>query len=147
MTKRRSSRLTRSVPATANAGGRAQTRRPARACFTSRGNLDCRELIAGSTLFLPIGVDGGLLSVGDGHGPPGDGEVAGTAIECPMDRVDLTIGLRDDFPIEGPVALTPAVQRGREPADHPDGQPGGGRARGPGAGRDPLAALIGAERL
>jgi len=30
-----------------------------------------------------------------------------------MDRVDLTIGLRDDFPIEGPVALTPAVQRGR----------------------------------
>ncbi len=69
------------------------------------GNLDCRELIAGSTLFLPIGVDGGLLSVG---GAQGDGEVAGTAIECPMDRVDLTIGLRDDFPIEGPVALTPA---------------------------------------
>jgi len=49
-----------------------------------------------------------LLSIGDGHGPPGDGEVAGTAIECPMDRVDLTIGLRDEFPIDGPVALTPA---------------------------------------
>jgi len=32
------------------------------------GNLDCRELVAGSSLFLPIGVDGGLLSVGDGHG-------------------------------------------------------------------------------
>ena len=72
------------------------------------GNLDCRELIAGSTLLLPIGVDGGLLSVGDGHGVQGDGEVAGTAIECPMDRVDLTIGLRDDLPIDGPVALTPA---------------------------------------
>ena len=52
---------------------------------------------------------GGLLSVGDGHGVQGDGEVAGTAIECPMDRVDLTIGLRDDFPIEGPVASTPAM--------------------------------------
>jgi acetamidase/formamidase len=62
----------------------------------------------GSTLFLPIGVAGGLLSVGDGHGVQGDGEVAGTAIECPMDRVDLTIRLRDDFPIDGPVARTPA---------------------------------------
>jgi acetamidase/formamidase len=56
------------------------------------GNLDCRELIAGSTLFLPIGVDGGLLSVGDGHGPPGDGEVAGTAIECPMDGLTCPSG-------------------------------------------------------
>jgi len=72
------------------------------------GNLDCRELVAGSTLFLPIGVDGGLLSVGDGHGVQGDGEVAGTAIECPMDRVDQTIGLRD-----APAHLDRAVQRGR----------------------------------
>ena len=38
----------------------------------------------------------------------GDGEVAGNAIERPMDRVDLTIGLRDDIPIGGPVARTPA---------------------------------------
>ena len=55
------------------------------------GNLDCRELVAGSTLYLPIAVDGGLLSVGDGHAAQGDGEVAGTAIECPMERVDLTL--------------------------------------------------------
>jgi acetamidase/formamidase len=72
------------------------------------GNLDCRELVAGSTLYLPIPVDGGLFSVGDGHAAQGDGEVGGTAIECPMDRVDLTFGLREDLPIATPVARTPA---------------------------------------
>jgi acetamidase/formamidase len=76
------------------------------------GNLDCRELVAGSTLYLPIPVDGALLSVGDGHAAQGDGEVSGTAIECPMERVDLTLGLRehlfDDRPLTTPVARTPA---------------------------------------
>jgi acetamidase/formamidase len=72
------------------------------------GNLDCRELVAGSTLWLPIPVDGALLSVGDGHAAQGDGEVSGTAIECPMDRVDLTLSTVDDFPVAGPVARTPA---------------------------------------
>jgi acetamidase/formamidase len=76
------------------------------------GNLDCRELVAGSTLWLPIPVDGALLSVGDGHAAQGDGEVSGTAIECPMDRVDLTLGLRDRLfgkgPLTAPVARTPA---------------------------------------
>jgi acetamidase/formamidase len=72
------------------------------------GNLDCRELVAGSTLWLPIPVDGALLSVGDGHAAQGDGEVSGTAIECPMERVDLTLSTVDDFPVTGPVARTPA---------------------------------------
>jgi acetamidase/formamidase len=72
------------------------------------GNLDCKELVAGSTLYLPIPVDGALFSVGDGHAAQGDGEVSCTAIECPMDRVDLTFGLRDDLPVTGPVASTPA---------------------------------------
>jgi acetamidase/formamidase len=76
------------------------------------GNLDCKELVAGSTLYLPIPVDGGLFSVGDGHGAQGDGEVGGTAIECPMDRIDLTFGVRDtlfgDRPLATPVADTPA---------------------------------------
>ena len=74
------------------------------------GNLDCRELVAGSTLWLPIPVDGALLSVGDGHAAQGDGEVSGTAIECPMDRVDLTLSVREaaDVPVTGPVASTPA---------------------------------------
>ena len=72
------------------------------------GNLDCRELVAGSTLWLPVPVDGALLSVGDGHAAQGDGEVSGTAIECPMERVDLTLSTVDDFPVAGPVARTPA---------------------------------------
>ena len=45
------------------------------------GNLDNKELVAGSTLFLPVFVDGALFSVGDGHGVQGDGEVCVTAIE------------------------------------------------------------------
>jgi acetamidase/formamidase len=39
------------------------------------GNLDNKELVAGTTLYLPIFVDGALFSVGDGHGVQGDGEV------------------------------------------------------------------------
>lgn len=48
------------------------------------GNIDCRELTAGSTLYLPVTVPGAMLCVGDGHAAQGDGEVAGTAIECGM---------------------------------------------------------------
>jgi acetamidase/formamidase len=71
------------------------------------GNLDCRELVAGSTLYLPIPVDGALLSVGDGHGAQGDGEVSGTAIECPMERVELTLDVLDEE-TTAPYARTPA---------------------------------------
>jgi acetamidase/formamidase len=71
------------------------------------GNIDCRELVAGSTLFLPVPVEGALLSVGDGHAAQGDGEVAGPAIECPLD-VTLTLDLRDDLPLATPCADTPA---------------------------------------
>lgn len=72
------------------------------------GNLDCRELVAGSTLYLPIPVDGCLVSVGDGHAAQGDGEVGGTAIECRMERVDITFSVHDDVPISLPFAETPA---------------------------------------
>jgi acetamidase/formamidase len=67
------------------------------------GNIDCKELVAGTTLYLPIPVDGALFSAGDGHGAQGDGEVSGTAIECPVEA-QLTIGLRDDLPLEWPMA-------------------------------------------
>lgn len=70
------------------------------------GNMDCKELVAGSTLYLPVEVEGGLFSVGDGHAAQGDGEIAVTAIECPMERVDLTFTLLDDMPLTGPVAKT-----------------------------------------
>lgn len=72
------------------------------------GNLDCKELIAGTTLYLPIPVEGALLSVGDGHAAQGDGEVAGPALECPMDLVEITIGLEESLHITMPRAHTPA---------------------------------------
>lgn len=70
------------------------------------GNIDCKELVAGSTLYLPIPVDGALFSAGDGHARQGDGEVSGTAIECPLEQVQLTLDLRPDLRLETPVART-----------------------------------------
>lgn len=72
------------------------------------GNLDCRELTMGSTLYLPIAVEGALFSTGDGHAAQGDGELCGTAIECPMDRVALRFELLDDMPLTTPRARTPS---------------------------------------
>ncbi|MGH3008043.1 MAG: acetamidase/formamidase family protein [Gaiellaceae bacterium] len=69
------------------------------------GNIDCKELVAGTTLFLPIPVDGALLMAGDGHGAQGDGEVSGTAIECPLERATLTLEL-DDRDLRSPIART-----------------------------------------
>jgi acetamidase/formamidase len=48
------------------------------------GNIDCKDLVEGSVLYLPVSVEGALLSLGDGHARQGDGEVSGTAIECRM---------------------------------------------------------------
>jgi acetamidase/formamidase len=70
------------------------------------GNIDCRLLVAGSTLYLPIENDGALLSVGDGHGTQGDGEVSGTAIECPLASAQVTVDLRDGPELRMPVART-----------------------------------------
>lgn len=62
---------------------------PPRACG---GNLDIRDLAAGTTLYLPVQVEGALFSVGDTHAAQGDGEVCGTAIESPM-AVTVKFGL------------------------------------------------------
>ena len=67
------------------------------------GNIDCKELVAGTTLFLPIPVDGALFSAGDGHAAQGDGEVSGTAIEAPVEA-RVALDLRDDLPLEWPIA-------------------------------------------
>ena len=48
------------------------------------GNIDNKDLVAGSTLYLPVHVAGALLSIGDGHAGQGDGEVTGTAIETSL---------------------------------------------------------------
>jgi acetamidase/formamidase len=68
------------------------------------GNIDCAELVAGSTLYLPIPVDGALLSAGDGHARQGDGEVSQLAIEAPMERARLTLSLVEGFQLENPIA-------------------------------------------
>jgi len=70
------------------------------------GNIDCRELVEGSTLYLPIAVTGGLFSTGDGHAAQGDGEVSRTAIECPIEDVRLTFQLHPDMHITTPRAST-----------------------------------------
>ena len=66
------------------------------------GNLDCRALTPGSTLYLPVFHEGALFSAGDGHARQGDGEAGGTAIECPMQDVLLELnvckGLLRDMP-------------------------------------------------
>ena len=67
------------------------------------GNIDCKELVAGTTLFLPIPVDGARFSAGDGHARQGDGEVSGTAIETPVEA-QVTLDLRDDLPLKWPAA-------------------------------------------
>ena len=71
------------------------------------GNIDCKELVAGTTLFLPIAVDGALLSAGDGHAAQGDGEVSQLAIEAPVERAQLTLSVRDDLELAWPAAWTP----------------------------------------
>jgi acetamidase/formamidase len=78
-----------------------QTTFPPRFCG---GNIDCKELIEGSSLYLPVAVDGGLLSLGDGHAAQGDGEVAGPALACPMERVEVEIHLHPEMCLTMPRA-------------------------------------------
>ncbi len=70
------------------------------------GNLDIRDLAAGTTLYLPVEVAGALFSVGDTHAAQGDGEVCGTAIESPMDVV-LTLDLVKGANLKTPRFTTP----------------------------------------
>ena len=70
------------------------------------GNLDVRDLAAGTTLYLPVEVAGALFSVGDTHAAQGDGEVCGTAIESPMDAV-LTLDLVKGANLKSPRFTTP----------------------------------------
>ena len=76
----------------APAGGRVDGWTPRQ---RTGGNLDLKLLTAGASLFLPVEVAGALVSVGDCHAAQGDGEVGGTAIECPMKEVRLSFHLRD----------------------------------------------------
>lgn len=56
------------------------------------GNIDCKELVAGATLVLPVLAEGALFHAGDGHALQGDGEVCVTAVECGLrGRFRLTV--------------------------------------------------------
>lgn len=65
------------------------------------GNMDIRDLTAGTRLWLPVEVSGGLFSVGDTHAAQGDGEVCGTAIESAM-RVTLRFSLLENADFSAP---------------------------------------------
>lgn len=52
--------------------------------YETGGNIDCKHITQGSSMYLPVKVKGALFSCGDGHAAQGDGEVCGTAIETPM---------------------------------------------------------------
>jgi acetamidase/formamidase len=71
------------------------------------GNIDYKELIAGSILYLPVNTDGALLYLGDGHGAQGDGESCGTAIECGM-TTEAVVSLARERPLSSVHAETPA---------------------------------------
>lgn len=70
------------------------------------GNLDNKDLVAGSVLYLPVHVPGALLSIGDGHAMQGDGEVTGTALETSL-RGTFELRLRKGQRLRWPRAETP----------------------------------------
>lgn len=70
------------------------------------GNFDNKELVAGSTLYLPVHVPGALLSMRDGHALQGDGEVSVSAVETSL-RGTIQVFVRKGKPIRWPRAETP----------------------------------------
>jgi len=70
------------------------------------GNIDNKELVAGTTLYLPVFAEGALFSCGDGHGAQGDGEVCVTAIETALQGTFRFV-LREDLDFTYPRAQTP----------------------------------------
>jgi acetamidase/formamidase len=72
------------------------------------GNMDVRDLVTGSTLYLPVFNAGALFSCGDAHAAQGDGEVCINGIECPAD-VTLRFTVHKGQPIVGPLVDAPFV--------------------------------------
>ncbi|MGA7328136.1 MAG: acetamidase/formamidase family protein [Rhodomicrobium sp.] len=71
------------------------------------GNIDNKELVPGSVLFLPVSVPGALFSVGDGHAAQGDGEVCLTAVETGLTG-SFRLDLIKNAQLPGPFAETPS---------------------------------------
>jgi acetamidase/formamidase len=83
---------------------------------TFGGNMDTRQLVQGSTLYLPVQVEGALFSCGDAHAAQGDGEVCVTGIETPLGatlRLTLEKGRQLPAPqYRTPAPLTPRANQG-----------------------------------
>jgi acetamidase/formamidase len=81
--------------------------------------MDIKHLRAGTTLYLPAGVEGALFSVGDTHSAQGDGEVCGTAIVTAME-VAVRLSVWRDFRVEAPQYRSPpgALPRTEGPGYH-----------------------------
>ena len=88
--------------APAAALGRVSSNPPSR----HAGNIDNKELVAGSTLYIPVFVKGALLEIGDGHAAQGDGEVDQTAIETDL-RGRVQLFVRKDMKLDWPRIETP----------------------------------------
>jgi acetamidase/formamidase len=71
------------------------------------GNMDNKELVAGTTLFVPVSAKGALFMAGDAHGAQGDGEVSITAIETYIKEAVFQFIVRKDMKLERPMAETP----------------------------------------
>jgi amidase len=70
------------------------------------GDIDMQELVAGSILYLPVFVPGGMLALGDCHAVVGDGAVGGTGAECASDT-GIRVTVEKGRALSGPRALTP----------------------------------------
>jgi acetamidase/formamidase len=80
-------------------------RLPSSPPYLHGGNLDNRHLGAGVSLFLPVQVAGGLLSIGDGHAAQGDGEVCGSAVEASL-KGEIEVILHKGMKLTTPRAET-----------------------------------------
>jgi acetamidase/formamidase len=70
-------------------------------------NMDINELVAGSTLFVPVFQAGGLIWTGDSHCAQGNGEVNLTAIECSFDEIEIQPIVHKDMKLTWPRIETP----------------------------------------
>jgi N-acyl-D-aspartate/D-glutamate deacylase len=70
------------------------------------GNMDLKELVAGTSVFIPVWVEGALFEVGDGHAAQGDGEVNQTGLETSLEG-RLEFRLHKDRSLDWPRAETP----------------------------------------
>jgi len=89
-------------PAIHDAKGRTSTLRP----WKNGSNMDLNELQAGSTLYLPVFLKGGLIWTGDSHCRQGNGEVNLTALECAYKEIEIRPIVRKDLKTDWPWAET-----------------------------------------